>query len=80
MKESRKVKCQKNKHTTKTLFELLQHPTVVVGIFLYLSYTGKLCQGFSSYNLRQNLLDSSMYVLKENNYKNYETKESIIII
>lgn len=32
MKESGKVKSQKNKHTTKTLFELLQHPTAVVGI------------------------------------------------
>ena len=33
MKELTKVKYQKNKHTTKTLFELLQHPTVVVGVF-----------------------------------------------
>lgn len=69
MTESRNIKCQKNKYTAKPPFELLWHPTVMTGISLSVSYTSKLCQGFSSYNLRQNLLDSNMHVLKENNCK-----------
>lgn len=47
MKASRNNEFQKSKHTTKPQFELLQHPSVVVGISLYVSYTDKLSQGFS---------------------------------